>query len=144
VNGIITAIRFPQKIRNLKLTVYEKNADVGGTWFENRYPGVACDLPAHTYNLSFEPKKDWSSFYTNGSEIFEYWRHVAKKYGAYKYIEFNSQCIGARWHEERGKWEVGIRRTINGKTEEFRDEADILISCTGTSPLFEADERIRE
>ena len=51
INGIITAIRFAQKIRNLSLVVYEKNADVGGTWFENTYPSVACDLPAHTYNL---------------------------------------------------------------------------------------------
>jgi hypothetical protein len=59
INGIITAIRFAQKIRNLSLVVYEKNADVGGTWFENTYPGVACDLPAHTYNLAFESKRDW-------------------------------------------------------------------------------------
>lgn len=74
---------------------------MGGTWFENTYPGVACDLPAHTYNLSFEPKHDWSSFYANGSEILEYWRGVARKYGAYRYMKFGCRCVGAKWEEER-------------------------------------------
>ena|SRR5271170_2321898 len=134
INGIITAIRFPQKIRNLSLVVYEKNADVGGTWFENTYPGVACDLPAHTYNLSFEPKRDWSSFYANGGEIFDYWRGVAKKYGAYRYIKFHCRCVGAKWDEDRGKWIVSIERTEGGKVKIFQDEADILISCTGNNP----------
>jgi cation diffusion facilitator CzcD-associated flavoprotein CzcO len=145
INGIITAIRFPQKIQNLTLTVYEKNSDVGGTWFENTYPGVACDLPAHTYNLSFEPKRDWSSFYANGNEIFEYWRGVAKKYGAYRFIKFNSKYIGARWDDDRGKWTVQIERTENGGTEMFEDEADIMISCTGTEiRATDIDSRVRE
>lgn len=42
ISGITACIRFAQRIRNLDLCVYEKNADVGGTWFENRYPGCAC------------------------------------------------------------------------------------------------------
>ena len=145
INGILTAIRFPQKIQNLTLAVYEKNADVGGTWFENTYPGVACDLPAHTYNLSFEPKRDWSSFYANGNEIFEYWKGVAKKYGAYRFIKFHCKCIGAKWDDDRGKWTVTIERTENGKTEVFEDEADIMISCTGTDTgVGKLDIRIRE
>ena len=44
-SGIYLAIRIPERLRNVNLTVYEKNADVGGTWFENRYPGCACDIP---------------------------------------------------------------------------------------------------
>jgi cation diffusion facilitator CzcD-associated flavoprotein CzcO len=44
ISGIITAIRFPQKLKNVELQIYEKNTDVGGTWFENRYPGCACGL----------------------------------------------------------------------------------------------------
>ena len=105
---------------------------MGGTWFENTYPGVACDLPAHTYNLSFEPKHDWSSFYANGSEILEYWRGVARKYGAYRYMKFGCRCVGAKWEEERGKWIVSIERMEGGRGEVFTDEADVLISCTGT------------
>lgn len=42
ISGILAGARLPQKIANLDLTIYEKNSDVGGTWFENRYPGIAC------------------------------------------------------------------------------------------------------
>jgi ribulose 1,5-bisphosphate synthetase/thiazole synthase len=44
ISGIITAIRFPQKLKNIELQIYEKNTEIGGTWFENRYPGCACGL----------------------------------------------------------------------------------------------------
>ena len=44
VSGIVAAIRFPEYVPNIDITVYDKNADVGGTWFENRYPGCACGL----------------------------------------------------------------------------------------------------
>lgn len=44
ISGIIAGIRFPQRIPNLELVIYDKNEDIGGTWFENRYPGVACGM----------------------------------------------------------------------------------------------------
>ncbi len=54
VSGLCAAILFRRYVPNIELEIYEKNADVGGTWFENRYPGCACDIPAHAYQLSFE------------------------------------------------------------------------------------------
>lgn len=47
-SGIYCGVRIPERLRNVKLTIYEKNAGVGGTWFENRYPGCACDIPSHS------------------------------------------------------------------------------------------------
>lgn len=44
ISGILAAIRFPRRIPNVELTVYDKNSEIGGTWFENRYPGVACGM----------------------------------------------------------------------------------------------------
>jgi cation diffusion facilitator CzcD-associated flavoprotein CzcO len=44
ISGIITAIRFSQKLPNVELRIYEKNMDIGGTWYENKYPGCACGL----------------------------------------------------------------------------------------------------
>jgi hypothetical protein len=44
-SGIYHGIRIPERLRNVDLTIYDKNAGVGGTWFENRYPGCACDIP---------------------------------------------------------------------------------------------------
>ena len=52
ISGIIAAIRFPQKLKNFELQIYEKNNDIGGTWLKNRYPGCACgrSLPSSSYN----------------------------------------------------------------------------------------------
>lgn len=44
-SGIYCGVRIPERLHNVKLTIYEKNAGVGGTWYENRYPGCACDIP---------------------------------------------------------------------------------------------------
>lgn len=44
-SGIYCGVRIPQRLRNVQLKIYEKNAGVGGTWYENRYPGCACDIP---------------------------------------------------------------------------------------------------
>lgn len=44
-SGIYLGIRIPQRIRNIDLQIYEKNEGVGGAWWENRYPGCACDVP---------------------------------------------------------------------------------------------------
>lgn len=61
-SGIALAIELmkigPQ--HGLTFRVYEKNAEVGGTWLENRYPGAACDVASHAYQYTFEGKRDWS------------------------------------------------------------------------------------
>ena len=44
-SGIYLGIRIPEWLRNVDLTIYEKNDGLGGTWWENRYPGCACDIP---------------------------------------------------------------------------------------------------
>lgn len=66
---IIAGIRVLNSMKNVELTIYEKNSDFGGTWLENRYMGCACDIPAHSYQLASEPKSDWSSFYAPANEI---------------------------------------------------------------------------
>lgn len=51
-SGIYCGIRIPQRLRNIDLTIYEKNEGVGGTWWENRYPGCACDVPGASHRFS--------------------------------------------------------------------------------------------
>lgn len=48
-SGIYCGVRIPERLRNVKLTIYEKNSGIGGTWHENRYPGCACDIPGMFY-----------------------------------------------------------------------------------------------
>lgn len=51
-SGIYCGVRIPERLRNVKLTIYEKNAGVGGTWYENHYPGCACDVPGGLSDLN--------------------------------------------------------------------------------------------
>lgn len=63
-SGLYLAYRLQQRCENVELVIYEKNHDVGGTWLENTYPGVACDIPAHVYCYSFLPNTAWSTVST--------------------------------------------------------------------------------
>ncbi len=113
------------KLRELgveDIVVIEKKDKVGGTWRENTYPGVACDIPAHMYTYSFEPNPEWSHRFARGDEIQQYFERVADKYGLYSAIRFNTLVTSSRY--QSGKWLV---ETDSG--EHF--EADFLISATG-------------
>ena len=46
VSGILAGIRFPQRVKDVELVIYDKNEEIGGTWFENKYPGIACGVLA--------------------------------------------------------------------------------------------------
>lgn len=135
-SGILAGIRFPQRIQNLDFTIYEKNEEVGGTWFENKYghsrsivlymkliilslrlsyPGVRCDVPSAAYQYTFESNSQWSEYYCSGAEINEYIKNTARKYGVYKYIKFRHEYRGATFDERSGKWKVTLTDTAKGK-----------------------------
>ncbi|RAL01331.1 flavin-containing monooxygenase [Aspergillus ibericus CBS 121593] len=107
--------------------IYERNHDVGGTWLQNKYPGVACDVPAHAYTFLFEPNPNWSQFYAPGSEIQDYIKNTVRKWNLDDHIEFNSCVVESLWDESIGKWKVKINQ--NGTIKE--DEAEILASASG-------------
>ncbi|KAF4185574.1 hypothetical protein CNMCM7927_006518 [Aspergillus lentulus] len=129
ISGIIASIRFRQRIPNVDLCVYEKNEDIGGTWFENRYPGCACDIPAHTYQATFEPNKEWSTFYAAAPEIHAYWKRVAEKYGCMKYVKLKQGVVEAVWDDSKSKWQLKVQDIQTDSV--YSDECNILISATG-------------
>ncbi|KIX98316.1 uncharacterized protein Z520_05617 [Fonsecaea multimorphosa CBS 102226] len=151
ISGMLTAIRFPQKIKKLELVIYDKSDDIGGTWHENRYshpaivlytfhamdtknmcssyPGVACDIPAHSYQFTFANNLNWSSFYAAGPEIHRYLKNVARRYDVERYVKLRHLFLGAQWQASDGKWEVEIEELEKGR--KFTDRADILIKATG-------------
>ncbi|CBF78087.1 hypothetical protein AN8757.2 [Aspergillus nidulans FGSC A4] len=129
ISGIISSIRLRQRIGKLDLCVYEKNADIGGTWLENRYPGCACDIPAHTYQATFEPNKEWSTFYAAAPEIHKYWKHVSAKYGCEKYIKFKHRVVSATWDNDRSKWTLQVKNLDSG--EVIEDQCDVVVSASG-------------
>ena len=105
-------------------TIHEKAADIGGTWRENTYPGVACDVPAHLYSFSFEPNPDWSRVYAPGHEIQGYFKRVAARYGLAPHVRLGSEVTGAHFDERTAKWRLS---TAAGE----QDEADVLVSAVG-------------
>ncbi|KEF53693.1 cyclohexanone monooxygenase [Exophiala aquamarina CBS 119918] len=126
-SGLLFAYKLQRSFRNFDLTVYEKNKEVAGTWWENKY--CACDVPAHNYTWSFEPKLDWSAVYAGSGEIFNYFDHFSKKYGLRKYCKTRHQVVGAIWNNTKGGYDVTVQNTATG--EKFFDYCDILINAGG-------------
>ena len=112
-----------------ELTLYDKNKHFGGTWLENTYPGVACDVPAHIYTYTFEPNPDWTSFFAGGAEIQKYFEAFADKYGLRRYMKLNTKVVEARWTEDEAIWKL----TLEDQTTKdlWEDWAHILVNATG-------------
>ena len=111
------------------LTIYEKNGDVGGTWFENRYPGCRCDVPSHSYQFSWKPNHDWSNFFSPASEIKDYLGRVCDEEGMRGSIKTSHSVTAAEWNEDGGVWKL---RIFNLETsEEFDDYANFILDGTG-------------
>ncbi|KAM5545289.1 hypothetical protein V8D89_001400 [Ganoderma adspersum] len=133
-SGILAGIRFPQKIPNVDLTIYEKSAGIGGTWYNNRYPGIACDVPAHCYQFTFEGKRDWSAFYSPGHEIQAHLQEVVDKYKLMRHIRLSHEVVHAQWDAPLGQWRVRVRRPSSSgeqEPEEIEDVADVLVTAFG-------------
>lgn len=77
--------------------------------FENTYPGVRCDIPAHAYQSGFSPNTQWTEEFAQGAEIRDYWQSVARKYNVYQYLRLQQQVQKAEWLPEEGKWRVTIK-----------------------------------
>ncbi|KAF4633247.1 hypothetical protein G7Y89_g4870 [Cudoniella acicularis] len=128
-SGIYLGIRIPQRLRNVDLQIYEKNEGVGGAWWENRYPGCACDIPSHSYQYSFDPNPNWSALYAPALEIYGYLRGIADKYGVMKYVKLSHKVTSCKWDDLLKKWKITVENTVTG--EVIEDDADVLISARG-------------
>ncbi|KAL5338350.1 hypothetical protein BJX70DRAFT_202212 [Aspergillus crustosus] len=117
-----------QKAKDLSIQCYEKNPAIGGTWFENRYPGCACDIPAVNYQFSWHPKPDWGQFYAGQEEILGYLEDVVRVHRLAGFVKLGHRVSGAWWDDEQGKWKVEVSPENGGV---FYDEGDILINATG-------------
>lgn len=119
--GIATAIRLRERGVS-DLVIFEKAGEPGGTWRDNTYPGITCDVPSHLYRFSFAPNPDWSHKYSPGPEIQAYMRKVAADYGVEARVRFNSEVLSAAWKD--GAWEI---LTTQGPQGRF----DAVITAVG-------------
>jgi len=128
-SGLLVAYKLQRHFGDFSLAVYEKNAEASGTWYENRYPGCACDVPSHCYTWSFEPKTDWSATYASSKEIHRYFNDFKTKYGLDRYIHLQHQVSAAVWNASTAEWEVEIEDLRSGK--KIRDTAHVVINAGG-------------
>jgi 4-hydroxyacetophenone monooxygenase len=105
--GICAAIRLQEA--SLPFVILEKNDRVGGTWYENAYPGCGVDTPNHFFSYSFNPNNNWSHHFSKRDEIWKYIEDTAEKYALHKHIRFGVEVTGAEFNEKSGLWKVGCR-----------------------------------
>ena len=106
-----------------EVTVFERGERVGGVWNHNTYPGAACDVPSHLYELSFAPNPRWSRRYAPQAEIQAYIERVARDEGVLERVRTGTEVEAARWNDERAVWELD--------TSAGAFEADVLITACG-------------
>jgi 4-hydroxyacetophenone monooxygenase len=119
VSGMLAAIRLAEA--GIDHVVLEKNADVGGTWLENAYPGAGVDTPSHLYSYSFAPRR-WSTHFGKRDEVLTYLRDVADAHDLREVIRFGTEVASAVYRDQR--W---IVTTAAGETL----TADAVITAVG-------------
>ncbi len=122
MSGLLAAIRLKQA--NIPYVVVDKNADVGGTWMVNTYPGCRVDNPNHLYSYSFEPNHDWPYHFSTQPLLWEYFRGVADKYGLRPNIRFRTEVIESVFDEGHAIWKTRVRGA-DGKEETIVSNAVI-------------------
>ncbi|RMG76353.1 MAG: NAD(P)/FAD-dependent oxidoreductase [Bacteroidetes bacterium] len=103
--GIGAGIRL-KMTGNDDFRIFEKAAEVGGTWRDNTYPGCGCDVPSFLYSFSFEPNPNWTRAFSRQQEIWSYMRHCVRKYDLEPHIQYNTGIEALHFDENRGIWRV--------------------------------------
>lgn len=121
MSGILSAIKLKEAGLN-NFSCYEKAERLGGTWRENTYAGIGCDVPSHFYSYSFALNPEWTHRYSGGAEIQAYFEDVAKRFGVDSQIQYNKNV--SRCFYEDGRWHLEMS---DGST----DTGDFVIAATG-------------
>jgi cation diffusion facilitator CzcD-associated flavoprotein CzcO len=138
MSGILAAVKLKEAGRT-NFTVYEKGHRIGGTWNENHYPGLTCDVPAHCYTYSFAPHSEWSAYYATGPEIQGYFEKVIDDHGLRGFIHTDSEVTSCVWNGN--SWDISL---ADGR----KDAAQIVIAASGVLhhpniPAFEGLEEFQ-
>ncbi|MDT5263860.1 MAG: 4-hydroxyacetophenone monooxygenase [Mycobacterium sp.] len=106
-SGLLAGIRL--KEAGIPFTIMEKNAGVGGTWYQNTYPGARVDVGNHFYCYSFEPSDHWTQFFAEAPELQAYFQGVLDRHDIGPHVHWETEVTGARWDETTATWTVATR-----------------------------------
>jgi 4-hydroxyacetophenone monooxygenase len=103
-SGLLAGIRL--KEAGIPFTILERNAGVGGTWYQNTYPGARVDVGNHFYCYSFEPADEWTHFFAEQPELAAYFERVMVKHGVGPHVRWRTEVVGATWNDDDATWTV--------------------------------------
>ncbi len=127
MSGMLTSIRLNQA--GISHVVIEENADVGGTWLKNTYPGCRVDNSNHMYSYSFEQNHAWPFHFSPQPVLLEYFQGIAAKYDLKKNIRFHTTVLDMAFDEARDLWRVRVRDNKTGAEETI--EANAVVTAVG-------------
>ncbi|EAW10087.1 flavin-containing monooxygenase [Aspergillus clavatus NRRL 1] len=142
-SGIATGCRLKEALGFDQFRIFERQSGIGGTWWSNRYPGVACDVPALLYSFSFAPKKDWTTLRPPGPEIAQYLADVCEKFAIVDKIQLNTDVKEMRWLEGAEEWEVTLSHLVPGTGDLSQEERDALVIREGERSVYVKTEVVR-
>jgi 4-hydroxyacetophenone monooxygenase len=126
LSGICMGLKLREA--GIPFTIFEKNAGVGGTWYENTYPGCGVDIPNHFYSFSFERNPNWSRHFAKQEELWRYLDELTDKHDLRRHIRFSTEVIEARFDETAENWQITVCRP-DGKTEAV--VANVFVPAVG-------------
>jgi len=106
MSGLLNAFRLKQA--GVPFVILEKNPSVGGTWYENKYPGCRVDVPNQFYSYSFERRHPWPLHYSPQAVLLEYFREFAQHHDLIKHIRFEHEVSSAVWDEKQQAWVIEL------------------------------------
>jgi cation diffusion facilitator CzcD-associated flavoprotein CzcO len=122
-SGLGAAIALSDEGYGDEFIILERRSSVGGTWYDNSYPGCRCDVPSNLYSFSFAPNPLWTETFSAQPEIERYLQATARRFGVHEKVAFDAALESASWDAERALWRI---ETSRGSLT-----ADFLISAGG-------------
>ena len=126
MSGICIAAKLREA--GILFTILDKNAAVGGTWYENTYPDCGVDTPNHIYSYSFERNPNWSGYFSKRDELFAYFESCADKFGLRDSLRLQTEVTAMRYDESSALWHVDVK-TSDDSGETLT--ANVVISAVG-------------
>ncbi len=126
MSGICIAAKL--KDAGIPFTIIDKNAAVGGTWYENTYPDCGVDTPNHFYSYSFERNPNWSGYFSKRDELFAYFENCADKFGIRDSLVLQTEVVRMTFDTATAMWNVEVK-TSDGAKKTMT--ANVLISAVG-------------
>jgi 4-hydroxyacetophenone monooxygenase len=124
-SGLCLAVQL--KLAGIDFVVLEKNPDLGGTWFENRYPDCGVDTPSYWYSYSFNPV-NWSRYYSKRDDVHAYFRATAERFGILEHLQFDTKVDRAVWDPQSATWTVDASHADGTTT---RHRSTFVVSAVG-------------